>query len=116
VDIHRYEFWPLAGCYHQPSKLEYSGSHASLKSCVVSIVNLTGQVLVFKQIPRLANFGTFVALASYSRQKAASKKQAFHMVKFDYGVKYAAMLQTMFSMALTIYMWYVETEFLQLFN
>ncbi|KAK7465415.1 hypothetical protein VKT23_005393 [Stygiomarasmius scandens] len=53
----------------------------------------------------LANFGTFVALASYSRQKAASKKQAFHKVKFDYGVKYAAMLQTMFSMALTIYMW-----------
>ncbi|THV07512.1 hypothetical protein K435DRAFT_259996 [Dendrothele bispora CBS 962.96] len=62
----------------------------------------------------LANFGTFVALASYSRRKAASKKSGkkaaskklpSHMIKPDYGVKYGAMLQTLFSMLLTIYMW-----------
>ncbi|KAF5368564.1 hypothetical protein D9758_002240 [Tetrapyrgos nigripes] len=66
----------------------------------------------------LANFGTFVALASYSRQKAANKKlmesvakKSIPQLKFDYGVKYAAMLQTLFSMILTIYMWATVDRF-----
>ncbi|KAJ6604800.1 hypothetical protein DFH09DRAFT_322601 [Mycena vulgaris] len=53
----------------------------------------------------LANFGTFVALASYSRQKAASHKEANVRIGADYNVKFGAMMQTILSMALTIYMW-----------
>lgn len=63
-------------------------------------------------LPRLANFGTFVALASYSRQKAKSNKRDPDAAKrrgklLDYHVKYVTMLQTLVSMALTLYMWYV---------
>lgn len=54
---------------------------------------------------RLANFGTFVALASYSRQKAASDGDRNGRRKSDYGVKFGAMMQTVLSMALTLYMW-----------
>ncbi|KAJ7225370.1 hypothetical protein GGX14DRAFT_556172 [Mycena pura] len=53
----------------------------------------------------LANFGTFVALASYSRQKAASHNESNIRVGPDYNVKFGAMMQTVFSMALTLYMW-----------
>ncbi|KAJ6575270.1 hypothetical protein B0H19DRAFT_635096 [Mycena capillaripes] len=54
----------------------------------------------------LANFGTFVALASYSRQKAASHKEPnATRGGADYNVKFGAMLQTLLSMTLTIYMW-----------
>jgi len=53
----------------------------------------------------LANFGTFVALASYSRQKAASHNEPNVRAGADYNVKFGAMTQTVFSMALTIYMW-----------
>jgi len=53
----------------------------------------------------LANFGTFVALASYSRQKAASHKETDIRVGPDYNVKFGALIQTLLSMALTVYMW-----------
>ncbi|KAJ7727826.1 hypothetical protein DFH07DRAFT_224636 [Mycena maculata] len=56
----------------------------------------------------LANFGTFVALASYSRQKAASQKEPHGA---DYKVKFGAMVQTLFSMGLTIYMWWTADTF-----
>ncbi|KAJ6621217.1 hypothetical protein B0H10DRAFT_1021653 [Mycena sp. CBHHK59/15] len=59
----------------------------------------------------LANFGTFVALASYSRQKAASHKELNARVGPDYNVKFGAMVQTLFSMALTIYMWSTAESF-----
>ncbi|KAL0951548.1 hypothetical protein HGRIS_008231 [Hohenbuehelia grisea] len=64
------------------------------------------QALQVSNLVWLANFGTFVALASYSRQKAASrKKQNKKLEVLDYHVKYAAMLQTLLSMSLTLYMW-----------
>jgi len=59
----------------------------------------------------LANFGTFVALASYSRQKAASHKEPNIRVTADYNVKFGAMMQTLLSMALTIYMWSTADTF-----
>ncbi|KAJ7492475.1 hypothetical protein FB451DRAFT_534388 [Mycena latifolia] len=59
----------------------------------------------------LANFGTFVALASYSRQKAASHKDHSIRVGADYNVKFGAMMQTLLSMALTIYMWSTADSF-----
>lgn len=58
----------------------------------------------------LANFGTFVALASYSRQKAASHKD-HNLRTGDYNVKLGAMMQTLFSMALTIYLWSTADTF-----
>ncbi|KAF4573195.1 hypothetical protein EYR36_007705 [Pleurotus pulmonarius] len=54
------------------------------------------QALQVSNLVWLANFGTFVALASYSRQKAKSNKP---------------MLQTLFSMALTLYMWITAKTF-----
>ncbi|KAJ7631063.1 hypothetical protein FB45DRAFT_555792 [Roridomyces roridus] len=59
----------------------------------------------------LANFGTFVALASYSRQKAASHKEPNLRIGADYNVKFGAMVQTIVSMALTIYMWSTSDTF-----
>lgn len=59
----------------------------------------------------LANFGTFVALASYSRQKAASHKEPNIRIGADYKVKFGAMMQTIVSMALTIYMWSTADTF-----
>lgn len=59
---------------------------------------------------RLANFGTFVALASYSRQKAASPKRFGGRGSFDYNVKFGALTQTLLSMGLTIYMWYAAIQ------
>ncbi|KAF8216071.1 hypothetical protein K438DRAFT_624365 [Mycena galopus ATCC 62051] len=63
------------------------------------------QALQVSNLVWLANFGTFVALASYSRQKAASHKKPDARTDADYNVKFGAMIQTLFSMALTIYMW-----------
>ncbi|KAJ7808254.1 hypothetical protein B0H14DRAFT_1518902 [Mycena olivaceomarginata] len=63
------------------------------------------QALQVSNLVWLANFGTFVALASYSRQKAARPKETNIRVGPDYNVKFGAMIQTLFSMALTIYMW-----------
>ncbi|KAJ7161429.1 hypothetical protein C8R43DRAFT_335009 [Mycena crocata] len=63
------------------------------------------QALQVSNLVWLANFGTFVALASYSRQKAASRGEANIRVGSDYNVKFGAMSQTLFSMALTIYLW-----------
>ncbi|KAJ3829853.1 hypothetical protein F5880DRAFT_1519691 [Lentinula raphanica] len=68
----------------------------------------------------MANFGIFVALASYSRHKrntrrknrrnksksvvaARGKPERGH--ETDYGVKTASMVQTVVSMAFTLYMW-----------
>ncbi|KAG6837669.1 hypothetical protein H0H93_004945 [Arthromyces matolae] len=64
------------------------------------------QALQVSNLVWLANFGTFFALASYSRQKAASRKDKDTKRRaFDYKVKVAAMLQSLLSMALTLYMW-----------
>ncbi|KAF7339342.1 Ketopantoate reductase-like protein [Mycena sanguinolenta] len=63
------------------------------------------QALQVSNLVWLANFGTFVALASYSRQKASHTGNVRPGVGADYNVKFGAMIQTLFSMALTIYMW-----------
>ncbi|KAJ7597483.1 hypothetical protein C8J56DRAFT_321192 [Mycena floridula] len=71
------------------------------------------QALQVSLLVWLANFGTFVALASYSRKKAASHRRKKHRKKQDpdYGVKIGAMLQTCLSMILTIYMWVTAPTF-----
>ncbi|KAG6817945.1 hypothetical protein H0H87_012413 [Tephrocybe sp. NHM501043] len=64
------------------------------------------QALQVSNLVWLANFGTFFALASYSRQKAASRKNKKNSRRaFDYKVKFGAMAQSLVSMALTLYMW-----------
>ncbi|TFK36991.1 hypothetical protein BDQ12DRAFT_233713 [Crucibulum laeve] len=67
------------------------------------------QALQVSNLVWLANFGIFVALASYSRQKAAFVEENYGKQRkrraYDYHVKYGAMGQTLFSMILTIYMW-----------
>ncbi|KAF9015654.1 hypothetical protein BDQ17DRAFT_59245 [Cyathus striatus] len=65
------------------------------------------QALEVSNLVWLANFGTFVALASYSRQKAADEPFHYSVAHraFDYRVKYGAMIQTLFSMVLTLYIW-----------
>ncbi|KAG6910508.1 hypothetical protein DXG01_009927 [Tephrocybe rancida] len=64
------------------------------------------QALQVSNLVWLANFGTFFALASYSRQKAASRKDKKNSRRaFDYKVKFGAMAQSLVSMALTLYMW-----------
>lgn len=68
------------------------------------------QALQVSNLVWLANFGTFVALASYSRQKAASPKKLGGRRSFDYNVKFGAMAQTLLSMALTLYMWYATVH------
>ncbi|KAF7303292.1 Ketopantoate reductase-like protein [Mycena kentingensis (nom. inval.)] len=60
------------------------------------------QALQVSNLVWLANFGTWIALASYSRQRAASRKGGRSL---DYNVKFGAIIQTLFSMALTLYMW-----------
>ncbi|KAJ6503381.1 hypothetical protein C8R47DRAFT_1105910 [Mycena vitilis] len=78
---------------------------------IVQHQSRTGQLTLFQglqvsNLVWLANFGTFVALASYSRQKAASDKELdAARGEADYNVKFGAMLQTLLSMTLTIYMW-----------
>ncbi|KAG5649843.1 hypothetical protein H0H81_001800 [Sphagnurus paluster] len=62
------------------------------------------QALQVANLVWLANFGTFFALASYSRQKATSPKARR---AFDYKVKFGAMVQALVSMALSLYMWHV---------
>ncbi|KAF9502377.1 hypothetical protein BDN71DRAFT_1426050 [Pleurotus eryngii] len=74
------------------------------------------QALQVSNLVWLANFGAFVALASYSRQKAKNNKQDPDAAKrrgklLDYHVKYVAMLQTLVSMALTLYMWLTAKTF-----
>jgi len=68
------------------------------------------QALQVTNLVWLANFGTFVALASYSRQKAASPKRFRGRGSFDYNVKFGAMAQTLLSMTLTIYVWYATIQ------
>lgn len=62
------------------------------------------QALQVSNLVWLANFGTFLALASYSRRKANSKSKA-KTQRSDNFVKLGATLQTLLSMALTLYMW-----------
>jgi hypothetical protein len=57
---------------------------------------------------RLANFGTFLALATYSRKKAAIKAEKCQRLPNSHDViKFFATAQTIFSMCLTISFWYV---------
>jgi len=63
------------------------------------------QALQVSNLVWLANFGTFFALASYSRQKAASRKDTNSRRAPDYKVRFGAMAQSLVSMALTLYMW-----------
>ena len=70
----------------------------------------------------MANFGSYLALASYSRhrsnheenkQKSAEKKSTSKKSaesKTDDSVKFAAMLQMFFSMGLTLYTWSVTSD------
>ncbi|KAJ7786474.1 hypothetical protein B0H16DRAFT_1708637 [Mycena metata] len=69
------------------------------------------QALQVSNLVWLANFGIFVSLASYSRQKAASHKETNIRIGADYNVKFGAMLQTLLSMALTTYMWSTADSF-----
>ncbi|KAJ7293726.1 hypothetical protein C8J57DRAFT_35968 [Mycena rebaudengoi] len=66
------------------------------------------QALQVSNLVWLANFGTFVALASYSRQKAANHDE---LVRGEYNVKFGAVIQALFSMSLTIYMWSTVSTF-----
>ncbi|KAK7058452.1 hypothetical protein VNI00_002086 [Paramarasmius palmivorus] len=61
--------------------------------------------LVVSNLVWLANVGIFIALASYSRQKANSRKAGPRHPIYDYNVKFGAMAQTLLSMVLTIYLW-----------
>ncbi|KAL0572932.1 hypothetical protein V5O48_009045 [Marasmius crinis-equi] len=63
------------------------------------------EVLQVCNLVWLANIGIFVSLASYSRQKAGSRKARMGRRFVDYRVKFGAMFQTMFSMVLTVVMW-----------
>ncbi|KAG7099631.1 hypothetical protein E1B28_001459 [Marasmius oreades] len=63
------------------------------------------EVLQVCNLVWLANIGIFVSLASYSRQKAGSRKARSSRNILDYRVKFGAMIQTLFSMAMTVYMW-----------
>ncbi|KAF9270632.1 hypothetical protein L218DRAFT_47988 [Marasmius fiardii PR-910] len=67
------------------------------------------EVLQVCNLVWLANIGIFVSLASYSRQKAGSRKARSNRHIVDYRVKFGAMIQTLFSMAMTVYMWCVHT-------
>ncbi|GLB35873.1 hypothetical protein LshimejAT787_0301610 [Lyophyllum shimeji] len=69
------------------------------------------QALQVSNLVWLANFGTFFALASYSRQKAASRKDTSFRRAFDYRVKFGAMAQSLVSLALTLYMWASAKQF-----
>ncbi|KAJ3928814.1 MAG: hypothetical protein NXY57DRAFT_1019376 [Lentinula lateritia] len=74
----------------------------------------------------LANLGIFVALASYSRHKRNTRRKRGRKKarransgsrrperghEWDYGVKTASMVQTILSMALTLYMWAAPENF-----
>ncbi|PPQ99577.1 hypothetical protein CVT24_005364 [Panaeolus cyanescens] len=61
------------------------------------------QALHLSYLVWLANFAIFISLASYSRQREAQKASYK-----DFKVKYGAMIQTLFSMGLTIYIWQVS--------
>ncbi|CAA7265893.1 unnamed protein product [Cyclocybe aegerita] len=65
------------------------------------------QALQLSNLIWLANFSIFFSLASYSRQRAeaAENIQQSRSLSSDFKVKYGAMLQTIFSMALTLYIW-----------
>ncbi|KDR85479.1 hypothetical protein GALMADRAFT_234372 [Galerina marginata CBS 339.88] len=65
------------------------------------------QALQLSNLIWLANFGIFVALATYSRHKAEAiaRVQENGQIASDFKVKYGAMFQTLFSMSLTLYMW-----------
>lgn len=58
----------------------------------------------------MANFGTFLALASYSRHRNTNEDEQHSSGKKSQSqdsVKLVAMLQMFLSMALTFYTWYV---------
>ncbi|KAJ8084477.1 hypothetical protein PM082_003247 [Marasmius tenuissimus] len=63
------------------------------------------EVLQVCNLVWLANIGIFVSLASYSRQKAGSRRAKPGRRIIDYKVKFGAMFQTLFSMVLTVAMW-----------
>lgn len=95
-------------------------SPTSLKPRLVSAVYFSFRkrcVLILSQ--RLANFGCFFALASYSRRRDTKKKvrdglsenhvpTTSHTPNLNWVnsiPRYASMLQMLFSMALTLYTW-----------
>lgn len=69
-------------------------------------------VPIFTLFLRLANFGTFLALASYSRRKSRSdhSKAKGKLAKPENYVKFGAMLQTLLSMILTEWLWYASSK------
>jgi len=72
------------------------------------------QALQVANLVWLANFGTFLALASYSRRKATDTKRpkgGGKSQKADNFVKLAATTQTLFSMVLTLYVWKSSAAF-----
>ncbi|KII94080.1 hypothetical protein PLICRDRAFT_674988 [Plicaturopsis crispa FD-325 SS-3] len=71
------------------------------------------QALQVSNLVWLANFGCFVSLASYSRkrEKRVHNKPRAESWNADNPVRIAAMVQTLFSMSLTIYMWANAAKF-----
>lgn len=65
------------------------------------VIRIPPTVIISFSHYRLANFGTFLALASYSRGIAHRVSAEHHYVRF------ATMFQTVLSMILTFYMWCV---------
>uniref|UniRef100_A0A8H7Y7J4 Uncharacterized protein n=1 Tax=Psilocybe cubensis TaxID=181762 RepID=A0A8H7Y7J4_PSICU len=65
------------------------------------------QALQLSNLIWLANFGIFFALATYSRHKAEASDPVHESSSHvsDFKVKYGAMVQTIFSMILTLYIW-----------
>jgi hypothetical protein len=65
------------------------------------------QALQVSNLVWLANFGTFLALASYSRRKSRSKSKGSKgkLAKPENYVKFGAMFQTLLSMILTEWLW-----------
>ncbi|KAJ3865247.1 hypothetical protein EV359DRAFT_80663 [Lentinula novae-zelandiae] len=100
--------------------MQYAKQQLSLLEAL-QVSNLVWQVL-----HRLANLGIFVALASYSRHKRNTRQKRGRKKarransgsrrperghEWDYGVKTASMVQTILSMALTLYMWAAPENF-----
>ncbi|KAJ3916991.1 hypothetical protein F5877DRAFT_80389 [Lentinula edodes] len=100
--------------------MQYAKQQLSLLEAL-QVSNLVWQVL-----HRLANLGIFVALASYSRHKRNTRRKRGRKKarransgsrrperghEWDYGVKTASMVQTILSMALTLYMWAAPENF-----
>ncbi|KAJ7040457.1 hypothetical protein C8F04DRAFT_1083629 [Mycena alexandri] len=91
----------------------------ALWTCIATSFGLTIATIV-QSIPGAAQSGSQLTffqalqvsnLVCYSRQKAASHKETNIRVGADYNVKFGAMLQTFFSMSLTLYMWSTADSF-----